>query len=192
MSCVDLTKGLVANTCEQPIGGSNGRVILMNFDDIDRAALTVASGQCTALSLKSGKKGYAFTGKDDANIGSFTYSKGKYFGSYEHKITLSDFVGGAEAYEFVHQVANARLVALVQNRDIGVAGAKKYTLYGLEAGLVMNADSGTTEMTDSVIGAIELTSSENSKEPNRPINLYKTDEATTDTLVEGLIATTGA
>lgn len=193
MACDKITKDFIASAeCHNMTGGLRKRVILINYDDIDRDKLTVTNGVCSSIKLKNTAKAFAFTGSEDANVGSFTYARGKYVGMYEHKVALKDFVGGKGGYAFTEELKNSRVVAIVENVDYGADKDQKYTIYGLNAGMVMSADSGTTEMADNVVADIEIHSTDTSKEPNRPINLYATDLTSTDTMVNGLLTTAGA
>lgn len=189
MACENILKGLSAFDCNTPFGGTTGRVILMNYDDIDRTALTIASGQVTALALKSDKKGVAFEGAgNNANIGSFTFTQGTYGGgTYVHQLELRDFKGGADAYNFLEGLKQNNVVAIVETKYQGENGECAYTIYGLNTGMRLSGHEGTTEFSDGVISTFTLATDENSPEPMPPINLYKTDYATTQTLVNSLI-----
>lgn len=188
-TCSQLAQDFMGKTCEQPIAGTNSQVILINYDDINRSTIVKTNGIVSALSLNTGKKGYSFTNTDgNANIGSFTFNPQTYTGgSYVHTVSLKDFIGNADAYKFVSQLKASKVVAIIENRFKGDTAERKYTIYGLEAGLKLKADSGTTELSDGIVATIELSSSDNCQEPNRPINLFVTDESATDTMVKGLL-----
>lgn len=187
-TCSILATGLDAsNGCNQPIGGTASDVILMNYDDINRTLLVKASGAVTDLILKSTKVAYKFETTEDANTGSFTFAKGRFFGMYDHSVVMRDFVGNKAAHVFLDSLKGARVVAIVENKHRGTNGESKYKIYGLDAGLILTGDTGTTELTDGIIGEITLASSEMSKEPSRPICLYDTSEVTTDAIIAALL-----
>lgn len=190
-NCNELNKDFLSSAdCYLPKGGLSKRVILINFADIDFSNVTIADGQVTAFALKSGKRGYEFTSKEDSQVASFTMERGTYVATYSHSVTLRDFAGGKDGYLFTQQLANSRVVAIVENIDWGANKQSKYTIYGLEAGMMMTSDTGTTDREDGVFATIELTTSERSMEATRPIDLFTTSIDATDTLVNGLIATT--
>lgn len=189
-TCENILKGLSAFDCNTPFGGTTGKVILINYDDIDRTALSIAEGNVTALALKTGKKGVVFEGAgNNANIGSFSFSQGTYGGgTYIHTLELRDFKGGADAYNFLEGLKQNNVVAIVETKYKGDDNKSAFTIYGLETGMRLSAHEGTTEFSDGVISTFTLASDENSPEPMPPINLLKTDYTTTQTLINSLIA----
>ncbi len=192
MACENILKGLKAFDCETAFGGTTGRVILINYDDINRSSVTITDGNVSALTLATGKKGVVFEGAtNNANIGSFSFSQGTYgSGNYTHTLELRDFKGGANAYSFLQGLKTNNVVAIVETKYKGDNGECAYTVYGLNCGLQLSAHEGTTEFSDGVISTITLSTSESSPEPMQPINIFKTDYATTKTLIESLVTAT--
>ncbi len=191
MACENILKGLSAFDCDTPYGGTTGKVILVNYDDIKRDTLTITEGKLTALALNTGKKGVAFEGAgNNANIGSFTFSQGTYGGgTYTHQLELRDFKGGADAYQFLEGLKQNNVVAIVETKYKGENNASAFTVYGLQAGMRLSGHEGTTEFSDGVISTFTLATDENSPEPMPPITLFATSYEATQTLVNGLTTT---
>lgn len=180
-SCGALTAGLVAFECGKiAASGTRRRVALINFDDVDRASLTITNGVIAALPLKSGKIGYLFSCADNATTGEATFAKGKYVNSYDHAVTLRALVKNQDTKNFVNKLNGARVIAVVENLDEGNAGDTKFEVYGLKSGLVLTELPFSTELTDGVVFSIKLASDDTSKEEELPISFYTTSIAATE------------
>lgn len=188
MACENLIKGLTAFDCVDAHGGTTGRVILLNFSDIDQATVSIENGAVKSLGVT--KKGVVFQGgPNNSNVGSFSFTPGTYGGgSYSHTVEMRDFKGGPDAYVFLKQLKNSSVVAIVETKFKGSAGECKYTIYGLESGLVLTTDEGTTEMSDGVLATLSIATGDGSSEPNRPINFFTGDLKTTQEAINDLIS----
>lgn len=180
-SCGALAAGLTAFECGKiAASGTRKRVVLVNFDDIDRDSLTITSGVIAALPLKSGKIGYLFSCAENAATGEATLAKGKYVNAYDHAVTLRSLVKNQSAKNFVNGLNGTRLVAIVENLDEGNAGDTKFEVYGLKSGLVLTEVPFSTELSDGVVYAIKIASDDTSKEDQLPVSFYTTSIAATE------------
>ena len=92
------------------------------------------------------------------------------------------------AKKFVNGLTNARVIAIVENNDTGDNGDTKYEVYGWDSGLELTEITVTTEMTDGVAYQVTLANGTIAQEGSLPMSLFNTDEATTDLMVDGLLA----
>jgi len=189
MDCSKITKGLAAFNCgKPPIGGTNGRVILLNYADVDRQLSQVAENVITEIILKGNAHGYVYESKDNSTVGTTTLNKGTYFGNFQHDLALKLLSKSEESKAFFNSLNGARVIAIVENKNMGNdAGSTKYEVYGWDAGLELNAGTGTTEMADGVVYDLTLGSSDNSKEGSLPKSFFTTDLATTETALTSLL-----
>lgn len=189
MDCTDLTANVVAAVCgKQAVSGTGKRVILINYDDIDRVASTVADNVITLLKLEGTKKAFTFTTHGDSTLGETSLKVGTYVNSWVHNATLRVFTKDEVSKDFVNTLAGAKVVAIIENNEVGTAGAVKYEVYGWESGLELSEAGGTTELADGVVYNLKLSTNEKSSENSLPKSYFITDLATTETQLESLIS----
>lgn len=187
-TCGKITATLTAVDCvNQPIAGVNTRAIIINYEDIDRTALTITDGVVVAIQLKSSTTGFAFESADNSTTGEHSLAKGKYFSNYLHKVTLRVFTKSKEAKKFINDAKDARVAIILENKTQGDAGESKYEIYGLDAGLVLMENNGTTEFQDNIVYNLVFGTDETSKETSIPKTIYKTDATATDSLINSLL-----
>jgi hypothetical protein len=186
--CSRITAGLIAAICgQQATGGTNPRVILLNYSDIDRSLSVEANGIISSIVLKDGAIGYEFTSLDNATVGTSTYNKGTYFGNFQHDLALRIFSKSEISKKFVNSLNGARVVAIVENKAIGEGGSVKYEAYGWDAGLELNEGTGTTEIADGVVYELTIGSGETSKEGSLPKSVYGATLAATEVMLTALV-----
>lgn len=197
MNCSDITANLIAAVCDkQAISGTGARVILINYDDIDRVLSEETANVLSAIVLKAGKKGYSFTTLEDAVVADFAMNKGTYFNSFNHNLPLKLFSKSELAKKFLNSALGSRIVAIVENKEIGkqgigavvATGEVKYEVYGWDSGLEALECTGTTEIADGVVYDLKFGTGEKSKETSIPKSFFDTDLATTETALTALIA----
>ena len=187
MDCAKIAAGLTAAECgKMATAGTGTKVVLMNYDDIDKASSTVSSGVCTSLVLAADKLAYLFESIDKATTGEATFAKGTYIDSYNHAVTLRIFIKDQTSKNFINSLTNARVVAIVENRATGASGNTKYEVYGWDSGLKLSENAFTTDFADNVVFTAKLASDENSKEGQLPLSYFITDLAGTETALAGL------
>ena len=191
MDCAKIAAGLTAAECgKMATSGTGTKVVLMNYDDIDKASSTVSSGVCTSLVLAAEKLAYLFESIDKATTGEATFAKGTYIDSYDHAVTLRIFVKDQISKNFINSLTNARVVAIVENRATGASGNTKYEVYGWDSGLKLSENAFTTDFADNVVFTAKLASDDNSKEGQLPLSYFITDLAGTETALAGLYTVT--
>jgi len=187
MDCAKIAAGLAAAECgKMATSGTGTKVVLMNYDDIDKASSTVSSGVCTSLVLAANKLAYLFESIDKATTGEATFAKGTYIDSYDHAVTLRIFIKDQTSKNFINSLTNARVVAIVENRATGASGNTKYEVYGWDSGLKLSENAFTTDFADNVVFTAKLASDDNSKEGQLPLSYFITDLSTTETALSGL------
>lgn len=192
MNCGQITADIIGASCgKNVVTGVNTRIILINYDDIDRAVNTPANGVLSSLTLVGSKKGVQMTTNNKGFTVECALAAGTYSNAFTHKITSRVFVKGQEIKTQIDKMRDSLLVAVVQNKDIGSAGDTKYEVYGFYSGLKMSELTANSDDADGIIYSIVLSTDESSKEPSLPLSLFATDMETTDALVDSLIATPG-
>lgn len=188
LTCGQLTKGLVAAVCgKAPSSGTGAKVYLLNYADIDRASCTVANGVISSLVMLSGKYAYEFESMPKSTLGEATFARGTYFNTFDHAVTLRVFTKNAESKEFMSNLANSRIVAIVENADTGVNGEVKYEVYGWDSGLTLSELSFSTTYSDSTVYAAKMASEDESKEGALPLSFFDTDISTTEAALAALL-----
>ena len=186
MNCTDIAAGLTAATCGRaPVPNTFGDVVVINWEDIDKANCTVTANVISALVLKAEKLGYVFATFEDSVGAVATFNKGTYFNTWQHDVMLRVFTKSELAKAFVNNAIYARVAIILRNKDIDT-GKTKYELYGWDAGLEMSAAVADIAMPDSVVYDMTFGSSDTSKEGSLPKSIYVTSEAATDAMVAAI------
>lgn len=187
MDCGAIVAGLTAATCGQiAASGTGTKIVLMNYDDIDKAGSTVAAGVASSIVMKPGKLGFLFETFEKSVTGEATFSKGTYIDTYDHALTLRIFIKNQLTKTFINKLIGSRLVAVVENRGIGTAGEVKYEVYGWDSGMRLTENAFTTDYADNVVYTAKLASDDTSKEGQLPLSYYITNLATTETAFASL------
>jgi hypothetical protein len=188
MDCSKITQGLQAVNCgKPPVAGTGTRVILLNYADVDKSLSVEANNVISEILLKSGAIGYAFESLDNTNTGESSYNKTTYYGNWQHDLTMRILVKNEDAKTFVNEMNGARVVAIVENKEMGVDGEVKYEVYGWDAGLELNECTATTEMADGVVYQLKMGSGTNSKESTLPKSVFDTSLTKTEAMLDSLI-----
>lgn len=188
MDCSKLTVGVALTDCTFATPGTAGRVILINYSDIDRSKTVVTKNVITTLALVSGAKGFEVQSLPNAPVGSDSINAGTYINSHSHSVQVRLFKKSEAAKVFVNDVTNAKIVALVENNDRGNAGDTKYEIYGFESGLHISELTAGTDMSDNVVYDLTLSSKDGATESSLPKSFFSESEQATDAAVAGLIA----
>jgi hypothetical protein len=193
MNCTTELLSVIAADCNDPsIAGTYGDVILVPYDAIDRT-LTKISGATggqrviSELVLKSGRQGYSFAAFDNSVLGAASLNAGTYKNNFQHDLTLRVFVKNTTTKTFVNLFANARVVAIVKNKNYGSNGEDVYETYGFDSGLKLNTLTSDTTMADGVVYELVLGNDETSKEKSLPISVFDTSLSTTETMLSSLV-----
>lgn len=191
MDCSKLTEGLIAAECGTLAkAGAEDEVILINYSDIDRTLSTVENNVITDLVLKENAVAYTFTtfGKSLNDSGA-TFTRGTYRNTWVHTIALRIFTKNEDAKKYVNSLGeDAKIVCILKNNETGASGDVKYEAYGFDNGLRLNESASTIAMADGVVYPLTVSSLDEAQEGSLPKSVFKTDEETTDSLIESLTA----
>lgn len=188
LDCSKIKTGFINQVCGKPaIAGTTARVILLSYSDVDKSKSVVTDNVISSLILKAGATGYEVDSLPNATVGSDTINAGTYLKTHQHNVVVRIFKKSEAAKKFVNGLANARVIAIVENNDTGDNGDTKYEVYGWDSGLELTEITVTTEMTDGVAYQVTLANGTIAQEGSLPMSLFNTDEKTTDLMVEGLL-----
>lgn len=189
LDCSKIKTGFINQVCGKPaIAGTAARVILISYSDADRSKSVVTDNVITSLILKAGATGYEVDSLPNATVGSDTINAGTYLKTHQHNVVVRIFKKSEAAKKFVNGLTSARVIAIVENNDTGDNGDTKYEVYGWDSGLELTEITVTTEMADGVAYQVTLANGTIAQEGSLPMSLFNTDEATTDLMVDGLMA----
>lgn len=189
LDCSKIKTGFINQVCGKPaIAGTTARVILLSYSDVDKSKSVVTDNVISSLILKAGATGYEVDSLPNATVGSDTINAGTYLKTHQHNVVVRIFKKSEAAKKFVNGLTNARVIAIVENNDPGDNGDTKYEVYGWDSGLELTEITVTTEMTDGVAYQVTLANGTIAQEGSLPMSLFNTDEATTDLMVDGLLA----
>lgn len=189
LDCSKIKTGFTNQVCGKPaIAGTTARVILISYSDVDKPKSVVTDNVISSLILKAGATGYEVDSLPNATVGSDTINAGTYLKTHQHNVVVRIFKKSEAAKKFVNGLTNARVIAIVENNDTGDNGDTKYEVYGWDSGLELTEITVTTEMTDGVAYQVTLANGTIAQEGSLPMSLFNTDEATTDLMVDGILA----
>lgn len=189
LDCSKIKTGFINQVCSKPvIAGTTARVILLSYSEVDKSKSVVTDNVISSLILKAGATGYEVDSLPNATVGSDTINAGTYLKTHQHNVVVRIFKKSEAAKKFVNGLTNARVIAIVENNDTGDNGDTKYEVYGWDSGLELTEITVTTEMTDGVAYQVTLANGTIAQEGSLPMSLFNTDQATTDLMVDGLLA----
>ncbi|MDR3706623.1 MAG: hypothetical protein P4L28_12050 [Paludibacteraceae bacterium] len=187
--CSKITAGLVAANCTQaPLSGIKPKITLLNYDDVDKSDSKVTNNIISAIVMTGTTKGYVFESLDESCLPETSLAKGTYFSKVQHDLTIRVFIKTEPAKAFVNNLLLSRVIAIVQNKELGTSGDTQYEAIGWEAGLIVSELKSTGEFADGVVYEIKLGSSDKSKEGTLPKSVFITDTTTTEKMLAGLVA----
>lgn len=195
ISCGNIKTSVIAAACGKAVsGGTEAKVYLVNYADVDKANSTKDpnnSQVINVLDLVDGKRLYGFTSKAKATVGTATFNRGTYFDNFDHSVQIRAFARNQETKDFLNNLVGARVMVIVENVDdgaytIGADGqvvddpdqSTKCELYGWDSGLTVSEMPWSTEISDGVVFSVTLASDDNNKEGALPKTiLYEKGEA---------------
>lgn len=164
--------------------GLEKRVLIINFNDIDRKNTKISTDKTTIekLALKEGKRAYLFEGKKNH----FTGNQ-KYNGGFKHEVSLRIYQKNRTAIQQMNRAVKGTFVAIVETLQKGENMADAFEVLGFDAGLQV-ADFQHDYAKDSV--RITFATPSNLKEPNWVYKWLETDYKTTSKLFENRLLDT--
>lgn len=203
MQCGTLSKNLIAAACNKmAASGADKNIYLVNYADVDRANTKVVDNVIQELVLNDGAKLYKLITQAKATTGSSTFSRGTYYDSFDHSVTLRILSKNQPTKDFVNNLIGVRAMIIVENIEdgaykVGADGqitpdatvATKYELYGWDSGLSLSEMPFSTEYTDGVVYTATMASPEDSKEGGLPKSvLYGGGVAATKAALDAMVA----
>lgn len=186
-NCANISKNLVLNQCAAGVAAIEPELILINFDDIDRASSVVDGNVISELVLLNAKKGYKYSSAKNAMEADSPLVKGTYRNAFDHKVVARVFDKTQDIKDELMKLKEGKVVAIVKNVDKRNE-ATRYEVYGWENGLEMGDLQAPSTDADGVIYNITLQSGDNAKESQLPMSLYAGTLTATETMVAGLVA----
>lgn len=184
MACEGLITADILYDCENPpVGGLETDVVLINFNDLDRAAITYDATNkdiVTNLQLQSGKTGYLFQGIKQINTATSELVK-KEFSSDKEKHSFNGVilnVSAANKAQINAMKEGSKYVAVVNRKWKGVDNEEAFLILGLEVGLEIETSTWNSDENDGTL-QFTIASADGFEEPRLPNTLLETDYATT-------------
>lgn len=170
INCAKLTTSLALASCRTTNPALMGEVVLIAFDDWQKAEVTYDStdtGVITGIVLDGSTKGVKLTSHEKAFDGSYSMNKGTYANSFVHTLVLRAFDRTQGVKDAIDKIINGRYVAIVHNVDKSDVKTA-FEVYGAQNGLLASAVEATSTDTDGVVATITLASDDAQRESKVP------------------------
>jgi hypothetical protein len=195
LNCSSIAAGLVAASCTKlVVAGTGQKVIVLNYYDVDKPNCTVTNNVISAIQLKEGKVGYSFETFENSTVGDVKLAKGRFATEFDQTVELRIFAKTEASKAWVNNSINAKVILIVENKELGTAGEIKYEVYGWDAGLELNELVTTTEYADKVVYDLKFGGDATTKENTLPKSVFvvSTDPevsslSVTEAMLEGLL-----
>jgi hypothetical protein len=172
-ACAGLTAN-VLNNCENPItGGANDRIWLVNKADIASTTPDPLNPYLiTGFTINSGAFLYVYEGQNNSVDLRAALVRQRYTTVYDHEVIFKVFDNTPEVKQQLAYLGQGVVVAIVEKNFKASDGLGAFEMYGLDAGLILNANESNASDADTQ-GAWNLTisTSEQAKEPGPPKTL---------------------
>lgn len=134
-NCTGVLAADIINDCtKKPIGGLEATIYLFNRNDISGTINPANKVQLTDLVVASTKKGYKYEGyKKTANAGFDLVVADNLPDSYTQTLSLTVWGIDSATVKALNDLND--IVAVVENKNKGVAGDGAFEVYGFETGL---------------------------------------------------------
>lgn len=188
VDCSKIAGDVIAAECDKlAIAGTQSRVILINYSDIDRGESVVTGNVISMLVLKDGARAYYFDSLDNSTVGTVGLNAGTYRKFITHSLAMRIFTKDQDVKDWVNSFVEARVVAVVENKETGKAGEVTWEAYGWDSGLELTDLTGTTEMTDGIVYELTVASGTVSQERQLPKSVWYGSIAATQTALNNLV-----
>ena len=189
-TCIPKITGDLLFDCDnRDLQGIETKVILINRDDIDFGATTIAGKIVTNLQLKSGTSGFELQGVKQLNrFLSEVVPNAEGLNKWRHSFVGRIFNLTATTRSQIDLIADgANIVAVVERKWKGDSQEHGFLILGLGTGLEISEGSENSAENDGSF-VFTLASSDLSLEGEGPKILLETDYATTKTAVDAKFA----
>ena len=188
-SCANINENILLNCAKRISAGANDNLYLINFDELAGFTPDMANPNLiTGIQLVSGGFIYKFQGQNDSVEPRSVLVETRYAKQYDHEVIFKIFDNTAPIKEQIDNLAQGRVIAIVENNFAGSDDATKFEIYGLKAGLLLRAAERIVADQETG-GAYNLTlrSSDFSKEGNLPATFFDTSITVTRALINSLL-----
>ncbi len=134
MACGEINSGSSADCDNLPPGGTNARLTLFNYDDIeDYTESEDEEGIITEIILKDGKYGYQFLGfRNDVKKSEEVIKPDVGITKFKHNVGFVVYENTQAQKNNVEKIARGRFVAVVENKG---KGDNSYEIVGKGVGV---------------------------------------------------------
>lgn len=178
-----LTASIVKDCDNKPKGGIEVNVVILNFEDVDKATSTFDGSNdliLTSLSTFSGTGGFFIEGiKQTQGVSSELVKKEDSFDMHKHSFAGVILAPSAANKKRLSEIASGgRYIIVVEKKWKGDSQADAFEVLGFDSGLEIATIIWNTKEADGVI-KFELSSADGFEEPKLPLNNLETNFATT-------------
>ena len=185
-----LSDDLLFNCSDAPKKGvDGGKGVIINYDDIDFVASTIAGATITDLVLKSGKAGFAVEWYKDLASGNSAFAPStEDVDGFIHNFLTRLANSSAASAERANELKNGRFVMVYETKYKGTLNAEAFKVAGWERSMKLSEMIFNTAE-NSGAGLFTLTTEEGDVE-QYPYNIFlETDYATSKATFDTLFAT---
>lgn len=155
MACNNKITADIAYDCaDAPIKGlDSGKAVLINWDDVDWTATTMASGAVSALVLKSGTSGFNVSWYKELGSVASSYTKNTedvdgFSHSFMARLSTTTTANSLAANE----LKNGRFLVVVETAYKGASDAEAFKVYGFDTGMeLLEMTQSSNENSGSVL-----------------------------------------
>lgn len=184
-----ITDDILFDCADMPKRGiDGGKAVIINFEDIDRAASTVAGATITDLILKAGLTGFQVQWyKDLASMNSAFTPAADQIDGFTHNFLTRLSASSAENAERANELSQGRFIMVYETRYKGELNADAFKIAGWDNGLkLLEMTHNTIENSGSTLYTL---ATEEGDVEQYPYNvLLETDYATTKASFDALFA----
>jgi hypothetical protein len=197
-TCGKITAGITHNCLDKLVQGLEDVAILINIEDIDKAASTFSSTnklvieQIVLKTASPALKGFKIEGYNFSNEHNTALVKRRFINGWDHNFLFRVFDNSPDVKKFVTDAVDSRFVVVMKNKynnkNATTAGTTVYEVLGWEHGLEIS-EATRNPNDDETMGAWVLQGAcdENNKEPYVPYTFFNTSLAVTTTAFNALV-----
>jgi len=184
LNCEEKLAADIIKDCDnKSIGGLEVNVVLINFDDIDKATSTIDAANdliITNLATLSGTAGFTLEGIKQTNSASFELVKKEdSWDKYKHLFAGVILTPSATNKKSIANIASGgRYVVVVEKKFKGASQEEAFEVLGWDSGLVISTLIYNSKESDGVI-KFELASEDGFEENEMSRNNLEANYATT-------------
>src|ERR1044071_1224183 len=186
MACGAITRGSSADCLNIPDGGTNARLIVFNYDDIE-GYTEDADGVITDINLKDGATGYEFLGfRNDVKKSEEVIKPDIGVPKFKHIASFVIYENTQEQKNNVENLARGTFVIVVENKG---KNAQSFEVMGKGVGMEIVAGPIRNAYENGGFFVINIATPDNQNllESKLPQTLLSTDYTGTLALIESLL-----